>query len=72
MILPHLMYCNIVWENYANYLLNRIHILQKRAVRINTNSEPYTYADHVFKNYLYKIRQNNNLYVPNYRYNVSK
>ena len=36
MVLPHIMYCNIVWGNCANYLLNRIHILQKRAIRMVT------------------------------------
>ena len=110
MILPHLMYCNIVWGNCAIYLLNRIHILQKRAIRIITNSKPYTHSDPLFKkmklltiydihkfvtctfmyqyinntlpkflgncfikkNFMHNIRQNNILYVPNYKYNVSR
>ena len=110
MILPHVMYCNIVWGNCAQYLLNRIHILQKRAIRIITKSKPYSHSDPLFKKMklltiydihkfitctfmyqyinntlpkflengfvkkkcMYNIRQNNNLYVPNYKYNVSR
>ena len=49
MILPHIMYCNIIWGNSAKYLLNRIHILQKRAIRIITNSLPLTHSDPFFK-----------------------
>ena len=49
MILPHIMYCNIIWGNSAKYLLNRIHILQKRAIRIITNSLPLTHSDPLFK-----------------------
>ena len=49
MILPHIMYCNIVWGNCASYLLNRIHILQKRAIRLITNSQPLTHTNPLFK-----------------------
>ena len=49
MILPHIMYCNIVWGNCSNYLLNRIHILQKRAIRIITNSHHQAHTDPLFK-----------------------
>ena len=49
MILPHIMYCNIIWGNCAKYLLNRMHILQKRAIRIFTNSHPQTHTDPLFK-----------------------
>ena len=112
MILPHIMYCNIIWGNCAKYLLNRIHILQKRAIRIITNSQPLTHTHPLFKklklltvydinkfvtctfmySYVndllpkfldngftenksrntYNTRQRNNLYIPNYKYNISR
>ena len=34
MILPYLSYCNIIWGSCNKYLLERILLLQKRAVRI--------------------------------------
>ena len=40
MILPYLTYCNIIWGNCANYLLQQLFLLQKRAIRIITKS-PY-------------------------------
>jgi len=38
LILPHLNYCIILWGCCNNYLLDRLYKLQKRAVRIITNS----------------------------------
>ena len=38
MILPHLSYCNIVWGNCATYLLQKLFLLQKRAIRAITKS----------------------------------
>ena len=32
MILSHLTYCNIVWGNCASYLLQKLILLQKRAI----------------------------------------
>ena len=49
MILPKLMYCNIIWGNCSKSLLNRIHILQKRAIRIITHSQPQTHTGPLFK-----------------------
>ena len=112
MILPHLMYCNIVWGNCAKYLLNRIHILQKRAIRIISKSHPLTHTDPLFEKFnlltiyeinkfctctftysyindllpkflddcfiennsrnTYNTRQSNLLYIPYYKYNVSR
>ena len=40
LILPHSTYCNIIWGNCSNYLLQRLFLLQKRAIRIITKS-PY-------------------------------
>ena len=37
-VLPHLSYCNIVWGNSYSSYLNKMKILQKRAVRILTYS----------------------------------
>ena len=49
MIFPHLTYCNIIWGNCAISHLNRILILQKRAIRIITNSSPYSHTPPLFK-----------------------
>ena len=40
MILPYLSYCNIIWGNCASYLLQKLLLLQKRALRVITKS-PY-------------------------------
>ena len=112
MILPHISYCIVIWGKCANYLLDRIFILQKRAIRIITNSHFLTSTDRLFlklnilkvrdlhtfqvacfmykyfkgllpplfNNYFtlnhhinkYKTRNSENLYVPFYRYQVSR
>ena len=38
MILPHLNYCLIIWGGCASYLFERIYLIQKRAIRVITNS----------------------------------
>ena len=38
LILPYINYCNIVWTGVGTSKLNRIHKLQKKALRICTNS----------------------------------
>ena len=48
MILPHISYCIVIWGKCANYLLDRIFILQKRAIRIITNSHFLTSTDRLF------------------------
>ncbi len=49
LIYPYLTYCNIVWSSTYVTNLNRILLLQKRAVRILTNSEYRTHSDPLFK-----------------------
>ena len=39
LILPHLNYCNIVWGNAYPTYLNQLFLLQKKAVRIITQSD---------------------------------
>ena len=34
LIMPHLSYGNIIWASCSNYLVNRIFLLQKRAMRV--------------------------------------
>ena len=38
LVLPHLQYCCSVWSSASNFHLNRLFLLQKRAVRHITNS----------------------------------
>ena len=49
LIYPYLTYCNIVWSSIYVTNLNRILLLQKRAVRILTNSEYRAHSDPLFK-----------------------
>ena len=48
MILPYLNYCIIVWGNCAMYLTQKIFLLQKRAVRVITNSFYRAHTDQLF------------------------
>ena len=49
LILPYLSYCNIVWGKCSNTLINKLYVLQKRALRAITNSHPRTPSDPLFK-----------------------
>ena len=48
MVLSHLSYCNIVWGNCSFYLLNRLFLLQKRAVRAITKSHYLAHTHDLF------------------------
>ena len=49
MILPYIMYCCIIWGHSANYLVERVLKLQKRAIRIISNSKPFSHTAELFK-----------------------
>ena len=38
-MLPHLNYCNEIWGNTYNIHVSKLHMLQKRAIRLITNSK---------------------------------
>ena len=44
LVLPHLNYCIIIWGMCNKYLLERLHKLQKRVVRIITISSFLSHA----------------------------
>ena len=48
LILPHLNYCNIVWGNTYPTRLQKLFLLQKKAVRIITNSSHLTHTPPLF------------------------
>ena len=48
LIYPCVTYCNIVWSSTDATNLNRIFLLQKRVVRILTNSEYLAHTDTLF------------------------
>ena len=54
MVLPHLQYCLINWGNFKDdrnlSYKNRIHILQKRFLRIIHNVHPLSHSDPLFAN----------------------
>ena len=47
-VLPYFNYCNILWGNCAITHLNRLLVLQKRAVRAITNSPPRSSTQSLF------------------------
>ena len=69
MIMPYLSYCNIVWGSCASTHLNRILLLQKRAMRIITGSAPLSHTDPLFQkvNQL-KVQDINNLQTVNFMF----
>ena len=48
LILPYMNYCNIIWGSAARVHLNKILMLQKRAVRIITKSNYLQHTDPLF------------------------
>ena len=48
MILPDLNYCIILWGGCASYLFNKVFVLQKKVVRITTNSSYNAHTDKLF------------------------
>ena len=51
LILPYISYFTIVWGNCSNSLINKVFILQKRAIRVITSSPPRTSSKPLFKQY---------------------
>jgi len=49
LIYPHLTYCNIVWGGAAKAIINELVVLQKRAIRIITNSNYRSNTTALFK-----------------------
>ena len=47
-ILPYLNYCNIAWCNSTDYCIDRLFLLQKKAVRIISNSSYYAHTKPLF------------------------
>ena len=47
-VLPYLTYCNIVWGNCSSTKINSILLLQKRALRLITNSSYRSPTDSLF------------------------
>ena len=48
-VLPHLNYCNIVWGNCSQSKIDSLFILQKKAIRICSNSAYLAHTDPLFK-----------------------
>ena len=49
LILPHLSYCNHIWGNTFKSHLKKLHILQKKSVRMITKSNYYSLSAPLFK-----------------------
>jgi hypothetical protein len=49
LIYPYISYCNIVWSSTYATSLNLIWLLQKRAVRVMTNSEYQAHSAPLFE-----------------------
>ena len=52
LILPHLSYCNHIWGNTFKSHLKKLHLLQKKSVRIITKSNYYSSSAPLFKTLL--------------------
>ena len=48
LVSPYLTYCNIIWGNAANTHLNKLLLLQKKAVRIISSAEYRAHSDPLF------------------------
>ena len=48
LFLPHISYCNMIWACCAKYRSNRVFRLQKRAVRLISNSSFYSHSAPLF------------------------
>ena len=49
LILPYLNYCNIVWGSAPEIVLNKLHVLQKKAMRIVDKTSFRAHSDPIFK-----------------------
>lgn len=48
LIYPHLSYCSAIWSTASHCQLNKLHILQKRAIRHITCSKPRDHTNGLF------------------------
>ena len=48
LILSHLQYCTLLWANAYSTCLNKLRILQKKTIRIITQSHYLAHTDHLF------------------------
>ena len=51
LILPYLNYCNIVWGNCSITKINQLFLLQKKAIRICSQSNYLDHTNPIFKNH---------------------
>ena len=49
-VYPYMMYCNPVWGNASAVHINKLHVLQKKIVRIIAGVKPRTSTDDLFRN----------------------
>ena len=73
MILSHLSYCNIVWGNCASYLLQKLFVLQKRAIRVITKSNYLAHTKELFlKLNILDVYSINNFQISVFMYSFTK
>jgi len=48
MILSHLTYCNLIWENFARSHQIKLYCLQKKAIRLVFLANKYTHSAPLF------------------------
>jgi len=69
LIYPYLAYCNIVWASNYNYRLQKLIILQKRAIRVIARVSPRSHTNQYFNKYkILKIPQINTLQISEFMY----
>ena len=47
-LLPYLTYCNIAWCNSTDFYINRLYLLQKKAVRIISKTSYFAHTNPLF------------------------
>ena len=71
MILPYLTYCNIIWGNSALTDLNKLHIIQKKIIRIITNSPYRSHTTPLFYQLkLLKLQDINTIQIAEFMYKI--
>jgi len=50
-VYPHLTYCVLVWGNAANYLINKLFILQRKFIRCIAHAKRLDHTGPLFKIY---------------------
>ena len=73
LIYPHLSYCSVIWSAASRSQLNKLNVLQKRAIRHITCSKPRDHTNDLFKSlHLLKLSDIINVCIATFTYRSLK